>query len=82
MSDAVRLHNPKLMLWRALSNMGTRRFKRASSTRDLRHGNSRRARYCWTREFLIGDCIRFEIRPTKDRRVFGWKFSSTVNFAL
>ena len=26
-----------------------------------------------TREFLVGDRIRFETRPTKDRRVFCWK---------
>src|ERR1700720_2309204 len=32
------------------------------------------------REFLVGDRIRFETRPTKDRRVFCWKI--LVDFEL
>ncbi len=33
-----------------------------------------------TREFFVGDRIRFETRPTKDRRVFCWKI--LVDFEL
>src|SRR5260370_36683193 len=37
-------------------------------------------RIAGTREFLVGDRIRFETRPTKDRRVFCWKI--LVDFEL
>ncbi len=37
-------------------------------------------RIAGTREVLVGDRIRFETRPTKDRRVFCWK--TLVDFEL
>jgi len=37
-------------------------------------------RIAGTREFLVGDRIRLETRPTKDRRVFCWKI--LVDFEL
>src|SRR5438132_11443288 len=44
-----------------------------SSTRDLPCGTFGEHRIASTREFLVGDRIRFETRPMKDRRVFCWK---------
>jgi hypothetical protein len=46
----------------------------------LRNLASRKHRIAGTREFLVGDRIRFETRPTKDRRVFCWKIP--VDFEL
>ena len=51
-----------------------------SSTRDLPCSNARRAPNRWHRKFLVGDRIRFETRPTKDRCVFCWKI--LVDFEL
>jgi len=37
-------------------------------------------RIAGTREFLVGDRIRFETRPAKDRRVFCWKILVDFEF--
>jgi hypothetical protein len=37
-------------------------------------------RIAGTREFLVGDCVRFETRTAKDRSVFCWKI--LVDFEL
>src|SRR6266853_2271675 len=43
---------------------------KSTSRYDLPRGNPRRAPNRWHPEFLVGDRIRFETRPTKDGRVF------------
>ena len=48
--------------------------------RDLRAAALGEHRIAGTREFLVGDRIRFETRPRKDRRVFCWKI--LVDFEL
>jgi hypothetical protein len=51
-----------------------------SSTRDLPAATRGEHRFAGNREFLVGDRICFETRPTKDRRVFRRKV--LVDFEL
>ena len=112
--DAVRLDNPKLMLWRELQQHGNEALQKSnkrwlvlglrtkdhdswmgfwrvrSDIREIQvqrhqHAIFRAAtlgehRITGTREFFVGDRIRFETRPTKDRRVFCWKILVDFEF--
>ena len=112
--DAVRLDNPKLMLWRELQQYEDEALQKCNKrwlvlglrTKDhdsrmgfwrvclkireiqvqchqhaiLRAATLGEHRIAGTREVLVGDRIRFETRPTKDRRVFCWKI--LVDFEL
>jgi hypothetical protein len=112
--DAVRLDNPKLMLWRELQQHGDEALQKSNkrwfvlgrrpkdhdsrmgfwrvclNIREIqvqRHQDTifrtttlKEHRIGGTRELLVGDRIRFETRPTKDRRLFCWKI--LVDFEL
>jgi len=58
--------------WRACLDIGEIQVQRHQHA-IFRAATLGEHRIAGTREFLVGDRIRFETCPTKDRRVFCWK---------
>jgi len=65
--------------WRACLDIGEIQVQRHQHA-IFRAATRGEHRIAGNREFLVADSIRFETRPTKDRRVFCWKI--LVDFEL